>query len=340
MKIKYIIIFTAIISIFGCTTNSNQITITGEVINPKNNVIEIRLTDTTYIATLDENSNFRVAFLINEPQYLNFFHGNESTTMYLKGDQEVHIKLNTDYFDETIEYTGSPESDFLAWKYLYIEGDTNHISQSNLIINYHITEGFKSIEDLSLYLDTLYEKIYEKLYAVNNSVFYTEEYQKSEKKIDNILKRHEQLLKIPKAGEPAIDFTYPDQNGKSVSLSDFKGNLIYVDVWATWCGPCVRQIPALKKLEEEYHHHNIISLGVSVDNDKEAWLKMVKEEQLAGVQLWANKGKEIKENYGIYGIPRFMLFDADGNVISTKAPRPSEYKKIKQLIEDNLKVTL
>ena len=140
---------------------------------------------------------------------------------------------------------------------------------------------------------------------------------------------------MPKEGEPAIDFTYPDKDGNEFSLSSFKGNLVYVDVWATWCGPCIGQIPALQKLEEEYHGKNLIFLSISVDNDKDAWLKMVDEKELGGKQLWADGWSGITKDYAIFGIPRFMLFSADGNVISTKAPRPSS-DKIRGLLDSNL----
>ena len=140
---------------------------------------------------------------------------------------------------------------------------------------------------------------------------------------------------LPKSGESAIDFTYPDKDSLDHSLSGFKGSLVYVDVWATWCGPCVAEIPSLAKLEADYHDKNITFLSVSVDTDRDAWIKMVAEKELGGVQLWANGWSEITKSYAIFGIPRFMLFDVEGNVISTDAPRPSD-GEIRSLIDANL----
>ena len=138
---------------------------------------------------------------------------------------------------------------------------------------------------------------------------------------------------VPKPGEMAIGFTYPNKDSVEFSLADFSGKLVYVDVWATWCGPCKAEIPSLQKLEGEYHDKNITFLSVSVDTDRQAWVDMVVNDQLGGVQLWADGWSQITKDYAIFGIPRFMLFDQDGKVISTDAPRPSS-AEIRPLIEE------
>ena len=102
---------------------------------------------------------------------------------------------------------------------------------------------------------------------------------------------------------------------------------------AAWCGPCKAEIPSLQKLEGEYHDKNITFLSVSVDEDRQAWVDMVINDQLGGVQLWADGWSQITKDYAIFGIPRFMLFDQDGKVISTDAPRPSS-AEIRPLIEE------
>ncbi len=120
-----------------------------------------------------------------------------------------------------------------------------------------------------------------------------------------------------------------------MSLTDFKGKVVLVDVWATWCGPCKAQIPHLEKLEKEYHGKDIVFISVSVDEKKDKWLNMIKKDNLGGVQLWANGFSKICKDYSIKGIPRFMLFDKEGNIISVDAPRPSE-PKLKELINKYL----
>ena len=141
-----------------------------------------------------------------------------------------------------------------------------------------------------------------------------------------------------KAGGQAADFTYPDVDGKMVSLSDFKGKVVLVDVWATWCGPCRQQIPYLKKLEEEMHGTDVVFGGVSVDEskDKQKWLDFIKTEGLKGVQLLAGGWSKITKDYKITGIPRFMVFDKKGNIVSVDAPRPSS-PELKKMLENELK---
>lgn len=139
-------------------------------------------------------------------------------------------------------------------------------------------------------------------------------------------------------GGAAADFTYPDANGKMVSLSDFKGKVVLVDVWATWCGPCRGEIPHLKKLEEEMHGKDVVFLSVSIDEakDRQKWLDFIEKEGLKGVQLFAGgRDSTITQAYQIEGIPRFMVFDRNGNIVSVRAPRPSS-PELKQMLEAEL----
>lgn len=127
-------------------------------------------------------------------------------------------------------------------------------------------------------------------------------------------------------GEKALNFSYEDINGKKVSFSDLKGKVVLVDVWATWCGPCRKEIPSLQKLEEELKDKNIAFVSVSVDNDKdkETWKKMVNDQKMTGIQLFCGTANDISTYYKIAGIPRFMVFDQKGNIVTVDSPRPSE----------------
>ncbi|OXB05394.1 hypothetical protein B0A81_14085 [Flavobacterium plurextorum] len=128
-------------------------------------------------------------------------------------------------------------------------------------------------------------------------------------------------------GQKGLDFTYNDINNKPVSFSDFKGKYVYIDLWATWCGPCKAEIPHMKKIEEDYHGKNIVFVSLSLDKPKDAqkWKDFVTKEQLKGIQLMADKdfGSDVAKNYDVNAIPRFLLFDTKGNIINSDALRPS-----------------
>ncbi len=140
-------------------------------------------------------------------------------------------------------------------------------------------------------------------------------------------------LKIIAVGAPSPIFVnYENHKGGKTSLADLKGRYVYVDVWATWCGPCIAEIPALKEVEKEYHNKNIEFVSISVDTEKyyDKWKKMVSDKKLAGIQLIADKNGESKfiTDYVIENIPRFILIDPEGNIVNADAPQPSSPKLI------------
>jgi thiol-disulfide isomerase/thioredoxin len=134
--------------------------------------------------------------------------------------------------------------------------------------------------------------------------------------------------KLLVAGLEAPGFSGLDVADVQHQLSDLRGKLVYVDVWATWCGPCIAEIPSLKTLEEKLHDKNIAFVSVSVDDpdDKEKWKNFVAERELGGIQLMEANGWEsdIMGAYNINGIPRFLLIDQQGKIITAQAPRPSD----------------
>ncbi|WP_242158861.1 redoxin family protein [Aestuariivivens sediminis] len=145
-------------------------------------------------------------------------------------------------------------------------------------------------------------------------------------------------LKVLDKGEPSPEFIdYENYQGGTMSLTDLKGKYVYIDVWATWCGPCKKEIPFLKEVEEKYHDKNIAFVSISIDkaSDHDKWKTMVAEKELGGIQLFADKdwNSDFVKNYQISGIPRFILINPEGQIISANAPRPSDPKLIDLLRE-------
>lgn len=148
--------------------------------------------------------------------------------------------------------------------------------------------------------------------------------------------KYETLKKLVK-GSPSPTFNYENINGGKTSLESLKGKFVYIDVWATWCGPCIGEIPALKEVEKEYHGKNIEFVSISIDDrkDHEKWKKMVADKELKGIQLFADNDwkSDFVKNYAIDGIPRFILIDNEGKIVNADAPRPSD-TKLKELLKE------
>ncbi|MBS1565824.1 MAG: TlpA family protein disulfide reductase, partial [Bacteroidetes bacterium] len=128
--------------------------------------------------------------------------------------------------------------------------------------------------------------------------------------------------------KPAPEFSFVSAAGKQVSLKNLRGKFVYIDVWATWCGPCKKEIPWLTKIEEEYQGKNIhfVSLSVDVPADKNKWLDYVNSNHLKGIQLMADNAFESAfiKSFNINSIPRFILLSPDGTIIRADAKRPSD----------------
>lgn len=145
----------------------------------------------------------------------------------------------------------------------------------------------------------------------------------------NLVAAYDELCNTNKKlskGQPGIPFTFRDVKGDEVSLSDFKGKYVYIDIWATWCGPCNAEIPHLKKLEKQFEGRNICFVSISSDRSREVWEKFVKNRKLGGIQLHMGNDRKFMKEICCYGIPHFLLIDRDGNFINANMLRPSDPK--------------
>ena len=132
-------------------------------------------------------------------------------------------------------------------------------------------------------------------------------------------------------GAPAPEIEFVDANGKKFTLADLKGRALYVDFWASWCGPCREEIPHLAKLVEEVGNNDpdILCISISIDDNATPWKKLIEKDKPVWPQYLATEAgqKSISEDYQISGIPRFILIDKNGKIITVNAPRPSELDK-------------
>ena len=128
-------------------------------------------------------------------------------------------------------------------------------------------------------------------------------------------------------GTDAGDAVLQTPDGKTCKLSDFFGKLTYIDVWATWCGPCCAEIPHLEKLVERFKDNDKIQfISISVDTALKAWLNKLEKDKPAWAQFIFPKEEAARfmQAWGISGIPRFILIDRNGKIYAADAPRPSD----------------
>jgi len=149
--------------------------------------------------------------------------------------------------------------------------------------------------------------------------------------LDELRNKYRNLKPLLK-GSISPTFELYDIENNLVSLSGLKGKIVYIDIWATWCLPCVKEIPYLNKLEKEFKDKEIQFVSISKNDKKELWMEMVNEKELGGIQLFApdNNISFFKE-YAVKAIPRFILIDKDGKIIDVNAKRPSDPKLKEQL---------
>lgn len=113
--------------------------------------------------------------------------------------------------------------------------------------------------------------------------------------------------------EVSYDFTLQDLEGKPISLSDYKGKVVFIDFWATWCPPCRMSIPYVEKLAEKYKdNENVVVLGINLQEDKDTIAKFMKKQKMSYPILLSDK--KVVSNYKIRSIPAFYIIDQDGNV--------------------------
>ncbi|WP_413999900.1 TlpA family protein disulfide reductase [Flavobacterium sp. W1B] len=261
---------------------------------------------------------FKDSFAIEEGFYM-LFDGKEYTQLFLKNGYDLKLKMDAQKFDESIVYAGKGalENNLLAQNAI----EEAKYDYDTLLAS--TEEGFAKL---------IAEKKTADLLKLENAKLDPNFVALRKKSIDNSLaglaKYHQEGLKTNKMnGSLSPSFDYDNYKGGKTKLEDFRGKYVYIDMWATWCGPCRNEIPFLKKLEEKYHQKNIVFVSISIDQlkDVEKWKKFVKEKELGGVQLFADNdwNSQFVKDYNIGGIPRFILIDPNGKIVKADAPRPS-----------------
>ena len=149
---------------------------------------------------------------------------------------------------------------------------------------------------------------------------------------------HLQAMKKVAVGQKFTDFEMVDLKGDTHKLSDYvgKGNVTLVDFWASWCGPCMQEVPNLKKTYETYHKKGFEIVGISLDSEKGAWEAAVKDKQMNWIHLsdlrgWQSAGGAL---YGVRSIPNTFLVDKDGTIVGHNLFGEELNKKLDELLAE------
>ena len=153
---------------------------------------------------------------------------------------------------------------------------------------------------------------------------------------DMLLPAFEKAMELA-PGRQAPHFKLMSAEGEEFNLKDLQGKLVYVDFWASWCGPCLAEMPYTRELIEQYQEHEGIAfLFISIDDDEEAWRQAMEEENIPGIHVWSQGfNSEVPQAYNVSAIPNYFLIAPDGTILDPFPPRPSS-GQLGEIFEKNM----
>lgn len=150
---------------------------------------------------------------------------------------------------------------------------------------------------------------------------------------EHLQKLHDRIIKVA-ISKPAPEFSIPDEHGKQVHLTDFRGNYVLLDFWASWCAPCRKENPELVKVYEKFRSKDFSVIGISVDERKDRWLKAIRDDQLPWTNVSNLLGWDtVTDEYGIKAIPQNFLLDPNGVIIAKNLSAPELEELLNAIIE-------
>lgn len=336
MKKLFISVIALLLIIISCKSEpkvKNYVTLSGKITNAIGSELKIINNKNQPIKTISINDDgtFNDTLKVAKGVYT-LFDGKEFAALYLENNFDININLDTKEFDESISFTGngSEGSTYLAKKLRLQEKTFNNIDNIYSLEKQEFMNSLNKKKNDFLNLRDQYKNL--------DSILLDADTRDTDALFNFLANRYEKVSKIIKLkGTPSPKFVnYENYKGGTTSLDDLKGKYVYVDIWATWCGPCKREIPYLKAVEKEYEGKNIAFVSISIDKKEvyDKWKSMIKEKDLGGIQLLADNdwNSQFVRDYEIEGIPRFLLIDTKGIIVNADALRPSN-PKLKSVLD-------
>ena len=266
----------------------------------------------------DKNGVFKDTVTVKPTMHLLSYTRNSSiyNTFYLANGFDLKISLDTNKLGGPMQFSGKGAGE----NNLFKEVPNSFPDDTVLTDDKNFKTEFDKARKFSL---SLIEG--KKL----NPEFYTEIKKQIEDQYLRIETQHNfQVAQNKLNNTVSPNFSFINYKGGQSTLEDFKGKYVYIDIWATWCAPCIREIPYLKKIEELYQGENIAFLSISSDqySDIEKWKKMIATKSMSGVQLLEDNrvATAFSTYFNVDTIPRFILIDPKGIIIDSNTLRPSD----------------
>ncbi|WP_320816188.1 TlpA disulfide reductase family protein [Flavobacterium sp.] len=328
------IILLILVTIFSSFTflRDDEVTFTAKIENRNSDTLMFKGGNQfSKIIIADKKGVFKSTFKIEEGFY-QMYDGKMYVQLYLKNGYDLVLNMDAKKEYQSITYKGKGADENNFWIKSLI--DSQNYDYKTLLSSEEKVFSKLFEERKVEVLASLKGKSLDKIFADNYS-------KETEQSLNGLKAYYMQTLEAKKlSGSMSPDFNFENLKGGTTSLADLKGKYIYIDVWATWCGPCIAEIPFLKEVEKKYEGKNILFVSLSIDrvSDREKWSKFITEKELSGIQLLAEADWKSKfvQDYKINGIPRFILVGPNGEIVNADAPRPSSPSLI-ELFDNILK---
>ena len=257
---------------------------------------------TSYSACLSEGDNFYIEGGVLNSSYTAHMKASDSMRVVIAGMQERYDSLRTGR----------------KLRSASLVNDSLRNEKENLRL---MTDGFLAANDNIISAYTIYSNIVMRDMALKETrrMYGTLGQGAKATQYGRMIKERIERLAKTDRGAKAPDFTLPGTDGNPVTMSEVKGRIKIIDFWASWCGPCRLNNPALKALYDEYHGKGLEIIGVSLDTNKESWLKAIEKDGLNWVHVSSLTGWDCEtvRLYNVTGVPSMIILDEYNNVMAT-----------------------
>lgn len=336
---RFILIPAAMLALASCGNNT-ELTISGKTDSDTQNVYILAGNDTLAVAPVVDGA-FKVTVPAEEPSFLYVREENGSTGAVLAEPGKVSYEMTDRHF----KATGTPLND----KY-----DAYRTKSSELYDEYQKTEDKAEKEAISKKYDDLDASFFEDnvsnwlgVYALTQNQYSMgpAELEEALAKLSpefaenkDVVRLQERLVMLKKTaiGQPCIEIKLPSPEGNEISLSETVAANKYVllDFWASWCGPCMGEVPYLVKDYAEYHSKGFEIFGVSLDRTKEPWVKAIADNKMSWLHVSDIKYWDCApaKEYGVNSIPANYLIDSNGIIVARNLRGEALGEKLAELL--------